>query len=347
MKFQIRLIAALLSLLLLATVVPLAQMLGPGVVTLAQAASDGKYLAYYADVIADYQTAIENNFYRDGDRFKNNLKYVGPAFLEKKYYNTCDDVFYAFYDINKNGFPELIVGEKSEGRKDGWELYGVYAFTDKVKLADKEMGFWGYRSHATIHKNGTIAVSTYGGINDYYWRFFKLKKDDTPKLKDALHLGIIGEGEKHYFRENNTYGETEDETEITKKEFDGRCKELTGQKNKDKLKTDVKLTWKRINDLPEIEGLKKPTDLKITAANSTTLKLVWDKVKGAKGYVVYRYNTSTKKYIKLAKTSWTSVKLTDLKPETTYHLAVRAFSKPAGKVIYSKYSKQLTATTTS
>ena len=96
-------------------------------------------------------------------------------------------------------------------------------------------------------------------------------------------------------------------------------------------------------DLP---ALAKPAKLKLSAADSTTLKLKWNKVDGAKGYVVYQYHPSTKKYTKLKTVRTAGAAIHNLTPGTTYRLAVRAYSKPAAeKVLYSRYSKLLTAKT--
>ena len=89
-----------------------------------------------------------------------------------------------------------------------------------------------------------------------------------------------------------------------------------------------------------------PTNLKVTATNTTALNLAWNKVTGATGYVVYQYNPSTKKYTKLGTTKTNSYKATNLKAGTTYQFAVKAYKSVDGKNYYSDYSALLKASTT-
>lgn len=92
----------------------------------------------------------------------------------------------------------------------------------------------------------------------------------------------------------------------------------------------VKSTTK-IKDLDKVKGLDAPN------VYSTKLKLTWDSVPGA-NYAVYRYNSETKKYVLLDTTSKESISITDLKPETTYRFAVRAYKKVGDKTYYGDYS---------
>ncbi len=71
--------------------------------------------------------------------------------------------------------------------------------------------------------------------------------------------------------------------------------------------------------------------------------LSWNKVKGATGYVIYRYDTDKKKYVKVktvkGKSSATVKKLSANKK---YKFTVRAYKVKAGTRFYSKYSKAKT-----
>lgn len=86
--------------------------------------------------------------------------------------------------------------------------------------------------------------------------------------------------------------------------------------------------------------LKTPT-LTNHAASRTSIKNTWKKVKGAKGYEVYRATKAKGKYkkvkaIKSGKTvAWTNKKLTEGK---NYFYKVRAYKVVGGKKKYSKFS---------
>ena len=89
----------------------------------------------------------------------------------------------------------------------------------------------------------------------------------------------------------------------------------------------------------------KVTGLKAGAVGTTSLKLTWNKVKGATGYVVYRYNASTKKYTKLGITAANSYQVKKLQSGATYRFAVRAYKKVNGQNLFGGYSAVLKATT--
>ena len=77
---------------------------------------------------------------------------------------------------------------------------------------------------------------------------------------------------------------------------------------------------------------------KITATQTTTtITLKWNKVTGADGYRVYKYNSKTKKYEKLKDVKGTSLKISKLKADTAYKYKVRAYTKDDGTIwgIYS------------
>lgn len=71
----------------------------------------------------------------------------------------------------------------------------------------------------------------------------------------------------------------------------------------------------------------KVSGLTASSKSSTAIALKWNKASGNKVvYQVYSYNSSTKKYTKLAQVSSTSYTVKNLKANTTYKFAVRAYS---------------------
>ena len=67
------------------------------------------------------------------------------------------------------------------------------------------------------------------------------------------------------------------------------------------------------------------SNFKTSANTSNSVKLTWSKVNGAEGYVVYRYNPSTKGWIRLAKIKGTSYTATGLASGTSYKFAVKSY----------------------
>lgn len=80
-------------------------------------------------------------------------------------------------------------------------------------------------------------------------------------------------------------------------------------------------------------------------ASSNTVTMSWDKVPGATGYRVYKYNTSTKKWQGVANTKNTSYTFTKLNSGTAYSFTVRAYTEENGKDYLSpKYTTFKTTT---
>ena len=104
-------------------------------------------------------------------------------------------------------------------------------------------------------------------------------------------------------------------------------------------------TLKNDVGLDNVITVSKPVRLRVTATNTTALNLKWNKVEDATGYVVYRYNSSSKKYSKLGSTKKCVFKVENLQTRTTYQFAVRAYKRVDGKNYYSNYSSLVQAIT--
>lgn len=89
----------------------------------------------------------------------------------------------------------------------------------------------------------------------------------------------------------------------------------------------------------------KVTGLKVSSNNTTSLKLSWKKVDGATGYKIYRYDTSTKKYVAVATTKSTSYTVKKLKAGTSYKFKVKAYKKSYNSTAWGSSSSILTTAT--
>ena len=69
---------------------------------------------------------------------------------------------------------------------------------------------------------------------------------------------------------------------------------------------------------------KTVTGLKVTSA-STSIKLTWTAIPGSTGYLIYKYNPSTKKYETYKKVTANSISVTGLEANTTLYFRVRAY----------------------
>ncbi|MCQ4795324.1 SH3 domain-containing protein [Anaerofustis stercorihominis] len=88
--------------------------------------------------------------------------------------------------------------------------------------------------------------------------------------------------------------------------------------------------------------------LKYLGNSDSKIKMSWTKISNADGYIIYRYNPTSKKYeqIKNIKnnvtTTWTNTKL---KSATTYYYKIRSYTLENEKYNYGKMSEQLKVTT--
>lgn len=89
---------------------------------------------------------------------------------------------------------------------------------------------------------------------------------------------------------------------------------------------------------PDVKNVKA-----VPAKNS--MKITWTAVSGAKGYVVYKYNSGTKKYSTVATTTTNNVTIKSLKPGTAYTYYIRSMSKNGKTNVYSQNYVKIKATT--
>ncbi len=136
---------------------------------------------------------------------------------------------------------------------------------------------------------------------------------------------------------------------VLKKDIDYTVKYESGRKATGTYTVTVKFKG-------NYEGTKKLTftiapkaTSKISVTSTTSaIKLTWKKVTGADGYVIYQYNTKTKKYdkIKTIKSGTTvSYKIKKLKAGTKYKFLIKAYTKDDG-TIWGKSATIQTATKT-
>lgn len=80
---------------------------------------------------------------------------------------------------------------------------------------------------------------------------------------------------------------------------------------------------------------KTVSGFKCSTLTSSQIKLNWNKVSGANGYFIYRYNYSANKWVRTNNVKGTTATFTKLTPATRYAFAVKAYKTQKGKVIAS------------
>ena len=84
-----------------------------------------------------------------------------------------------------------------------------------------------------------------------------------------------------------------------------------------------------------ITKIYKVTGLKATSATKTTISLSWNKVTGATGYYVYRYDTAKKVWTKVASVTGTTYTVKNLTANTSYQFSIKAYKKVGTETVTS------------
>lgn len=86
---------------------------------------------------------------------------------------------------------------------------------------------------------------------------------------------------------------------------------------------------------------------KVSSTSASAVKLTWNKVSGAQGYIIYKYDNSKKTWVRVAKTTTTanSYTVSKLSACTTYKFAVKAYKTVNGKEILSTSFPQVSTST--
>lgn len=106
--------------------------------------------------------------------------------------------------------------------------------------------------------------------------------------------------------------------------------------------TKTSLNSKTIDIVTKLPNI---TTFKTGTVQCTTVALSWNKISGATGYWIYKYNPTTKGWTKIKTTSSTSATITGLSQGTSYTFAVKPYKTVNGTTVTSATSKTVTAIT--
>lgn len=145
------------------------------------------------------------------------------------------------------------------------------------------------------------------------------------------------------------YATTEaDASDVTNTTAVNEPSDVTETLNEDEVESEKE---ESLNDVAEkeetSEGEKKETvikvakvsGLKVKAVSSKAIRLTWNKVKGATGYQVYRYNKAKGKYVLCCTTKKVSWQNSSLKANTNYSYKVRAYKVKNNEKHFGAFSK--------
>lgn len=136
---------------------------------------------YYGPVLTQYKQAKNGGMSAEGTWLNEIiLQFVIPA---------GESVYYALYDIDGNGTPELLIGAKrGEDIMDIYDLFTYANGTIHRFSTDIQINDIGYRTFLNINtKHNTIIIDGSGGASYHQWDFYRYGADGhTPQLLDTI-----------------------------------------------------------------------------------------------------------------------------------------------------------------
>ena len=93
--------------------------------------------------------------------------------------------------------------------------------------------------------------------------------------------------------------------------------------------------------------LASVSGFKVSSTSANAVKLTWNKVSNADGYIIYKYDNSKKTWVRVVKTTSNTASYTvsGLSAATSYRFAVKAYKTVSGTEVTSGSFPQLSATT--
>ncbi|MCL2804220.1 MAG: hypothetical protein FWD29_09790, partial [Micrococcales bacterium] len=145
----------------------------------------------YEEVFSQYRIAIANDFYRDdfdGDHVTGTFL-AGELLMASGYDDPSEFcVYFAYFDIDDNGVPELLIGAENPGLQGLIVKYDLFSWADGEVYRPLGDDYLGDRTHFTIHDGGVIAVSASGGWQTHGWSFYTISEDGRSSvLLDYVH----------------------------------------------------------------------------------------------------------------------------------------------------------------
>ena len=99
------------------------------------------------------------------------------------------------------------------------------------------------------------------------------------------------------------------------------------------------------NRVKTLMAVGKASGLKVSGLGATSVKLAWNKVSGANGYHIYKYNTSAKKWDYVANSTKAEALVKNLNQAAGYRFKVLPYKKIGNKKIMGSSSNELVVVT--
>jgi len=291
-----------------------------------------------ADKLGRYRCEVT---FKDGKKEKSETVEVlhlhtgGTANCKDK--ATCSNCGLAYGKINADKHKSLVILDAvastctKTGTTEGKKCTACGKVTvAQQTVAKKAHSYKNVTTKATLSKNGKVENKC--SVCGYVSKTTTVYYPKTIKLSTTSYT-YNGKTKKPSVTVKDSKGNT------LKKDTDYTVKCESGRKSPGKYTVTVTFKGKYTGTKKLYFTIAPKATSKITATQTTTtVTLKWNKVTGADGYRVYKYNSKTKKYEKLKDVTKTTLKISKLKAGTIYKYKVRAYTKDDG-TIWGDYSK--------
>jgi hypothetical protein len=297
------------------------------------------------------------------DQYKHIYKYLkNVADSSKGAYNAAHYWCY-YFEVPANRSSKSVQ-RGNTATKSYWPVYGTVELkTPKLTVAKGTT----YEPEKSIKVNWTSAGDDTDSYNlylvkknletgKYDYDNAKVAKLDPDKTSHTLKASNLKKGSyKVYVKAFNNITGAEEKSNVLS--FTIKCPEHDYTTKITSLPTDKKdgvktLTCKVCKDVKKEAYLLKDYFKTLNVENieaidvtDSTLKVTWDKVKYANGYIVYAKICDKWQKIATITSGKTEVSIKNLDSEKTYEFRVKAFRTIDSKDVYSKVSKTLAVTT--
>ena len=309
--------------------------------------TDAYYFAENLKGATEYNFAVKAYTKKDGKT------YLSPAYLSAKI-------------TTKLAAPNLKAVSSSESAAlswksakgaSGYEIYMAQEDGDFIRIATTSNNYYN-ALNLDLYELYSFKVRSYATVNgNTVYSSFSTVKDVIPTESPAAPTISLSSSARTVEVSWNKIPGATGYTVYMSTSKNGKYKKVGTTKKTSFLKKSLKASQKyyfkvyaytKIDDstfrsdfssIKSVKAKNKPNtpEIKVTAL-SKGAKISFEKVNGAKGYVVYMATSKNGKYTKIGSTTKTYLKKTGLKKNKTYYFKVKAYSKSNSKNYYSSYS---------
>ncbi len=208
-------------------------------------------------------------------------------------------------------------------------------YIKNFKVDGKEINSYKYNGIITANKTVEVKADKNTNLIKLNKTTANLSSFNTLKLTATINNKSAS---KVTWKSSNTKYATVSSTGKITPTWEGNGKTVT-------ITASTKIKGKTVSATSKIT-IKKPTltGLKVSKKSNSSVTLEWNKVTGCDGYKIYKYNTSTKKYVLYKTLKTNSITISKLSSGTDYKFKVFAY-KTINKKIHTIDGVAITAVT--